>query len=127
MSLTRGSRQRDLVQFARYCPPDESVCPEQIRISPYQVHIGYVIPSDRQVQPNAVSDLQALFPDIRSWYANQMYRYGFAPKTFQYETLPDGVTPKVWMTQNHGHRRPDAAESFRQRPWHRRVWSRTIE
>ena len=68
----------------------------QVQFQPYQVHVGYVIPSNRQAQPNAISDLQALFPAIQGWYANQMDRYGFGPKTFQFETLPDGVTPKVW-------------------------------
>ena len=47
----------------------------QVQFTPYEVHIGYVIPSNRQAQPNAVADLQALFPKIQSWYANQMYRY----------------------------------------------------
>ena len=28
----------------------------QIQFQPYQVHIGYVIPSNRQAQPNAVSE-----------------------------------------------------------------------
>ncbi len=68
----------------------------QVQFDPYEVHIGYVIPSNRVAQPNAISDLQVLFPAIQSWYADQMNRYGFGRKTFQFETLPDGVTPKVW-------------------------------
>ncbi len=71
----------------------------QVVFQPYEVHIGYVIPSNRQAQPNAISDLQSLFPKIQSWYADEMFRYGFAPKTFQFETLPDGVTPKVWSVK----------------------------
>src|SRR5258708_33331104 len=71
----------------------------QVQFQPYQVHIGYVIPTNRQAQPNAVSDLQAEFPAIQSWYADQMNRYGFGPKTFQFETLADGVTPKVYTTK----------------------------
>jgi hypothetical protein len=43
--------------------------------------------------------LQAEFPAIQSWYADQMNRYCFGPKTFQFETLADGVTPKVYVNQ----------------------------
>jgi hypothetical protein len=71
----------------------------QVVFQPYEVHIGYVIPSNRQAQPNAISDLQASFEAIQGWYADQMNRYGFGPKTFQFETLADGVTPKVYSTK----------------------------
>jgi hypothetical protein len=71
----------------------------QVVFQPYEVHIGYVIPTNRQAQPNAISDLQASFEAIQGWYADQMNRYGFGPKTFQFETLADGVTPKVYMTK----------------------------
>jgi hypothetical protein len=70
----------------------------QVQFQPYEVHIGYVIPSNRQAQPNAIADLQASFVAIQGWYADQMNRYGFGRKTFQFETLPDGVTPKVYTT-----------------------------
>jgi hypothetical protein len=68
----------------------------QVQFQPYEVHIGYVISSNRQAQPNAISDLQASIVAIQGWYADQMNRYGFGRKTFQFETLPDGVTPKVY-------------------------------
>jgi hypothetical protein len=71
----------------------------QVQFQPYEVHIGYVISSNRQAQPNAVADLQASIVAIQGWYADQMNRYGFGPKTFQFETLPDGVTPKVYTTK----------------------------
>src|SRR2546421_9672648 len=68
----------------------------QVQFQPYEVHVGYVIPSNRQAQPNAISDLQALFPAIQGWHFNQIDHYIVGCKTFQFDTLPDAVTPKVW-------------------------------
>jgi hypothetical protein len=59
------------------------------------VRIGYVVSSNRTAQAEGAASLQYLMPEIQSWYADQMTRFGFAPKTFKIETQPDGVTPAV--------------------------------
>jgi hypothetical protein len=46
----------------------------QVQFQPYEVHIGYVISSNRQAQPNAVADLHASIVAIQGWYADQMNR-----------------------------------------------------
>jgi hypothetical protein len=61
----------------------------------YQVHVGYVIPSNRTAQSDGVTNLQSYMPTMQSWYGDQMQRYGFGYKTFNYETLGDGVTPSI--------------------------------
>ena len=61
------------------------------------VRMGYVIPSNRSQQSDAVANLQQYLPTVQNWYAEQMDRYGFGRKTFRYETLPDGVTPRVHL------------------------------
>jgi hypothetical protein len=61
----------------------------------YQVHVGYVIPSNRTPQSDGVANLQSYIPTMQSWYGDQMQRYGFGYKTFNYETLAGGVTPSV--------------------------------
>jgi len=100
MSLTRRSLHAILrISLLVVFVVNSGLVQAQVVFQPYEVHIGYVISSNRQAQPNAISDLQALFPAIQSWYANEMNRYGFGFKTFQFETLPDGVTPKVWSTK----------------------------
>ena len=62
---------------------------------PYEVRVGYLIPSNRSPQPNGIANLQAGVSSVRSWYAEQMDRFGFGPKTFNIETEADGVTPRV--------------------------------
>lgn len=60
-----------------------------------EIRLGYVIPTDRAPQANAIANLQQYLPTVASWYREQMDRYGFGPKTFEYETEADGVTPRV--------------------------------
>jgi hypothetical protein len=61
----------------------------------YQVHVGYVIPSNRTAQDDGAANLQSYIPTMQNWYGDQMQRYGFGYKTFNCETLADGVTPSV--------------------------------
>jgi hypothetical protein len=60
-----------------------------------QVRIGYVIPQGRTPQPLAAERLQDLMLAVQDWYGDQMERWGYGYKTFQMETLADGVTPLV--------------------------------
>jgi len=59
------------------------------------VHALYVVPSNRVVQANAISEIQRGIMFSHDWYRDQMQRDGFGPKTFTYETEADGVTPRV--------------------------------
>jgi hypothetical protein len=59
------------------------------------VNIGYVVPSNRVAQPQAVDNLRGLMQSVQSWYRDQMDRYGFGAKTFRLATEADGVTPRV--------------------------------
>lgn len=63
------------------------------------VRIGYVIPQNRAPQSSGVANLQDLMPRAQAWYAEQMDRNGFGPKTFGFETEADGVTPKVHIVK----------------------------
>jgi hypothetical protein len=60
-----------------------------------QVRIGYVIPQGRTPQSLATERLQDLMLGVQDWYGDQMERWGYGYKTFQMETLADGVTPLV--------------------------------
>lgn len=51
----------------------------------YKVHMGYVIPSNRTPQANAVDNLKTYITTVQDWYADQMDRYGFGRKSFVYE------------------------------------------
>ncbi len=59
------------------------------------VNIGYIVPSDRLAQPQAVTNLQNAMTLIQSWYREQMDRFGFGPKTFTLETQSGSLTPQV--------------------------------
>ncbi|MEM7311921.1 MAG: PKD domain-containing protein [Planctomycetota bacterium] len=61
----------------------------------HRVRIAYLIPENRQAQPEAEANLQAAIPLMQNWFAEQMDRWGFGRKSFEYETEADGVTPKV--------------------------------
>jgi hypothetical protein len=58
-----------------------------------------------------------LILSVQDWYGDQMSRYGFGRKTFQIETEPDGVTPKIHVVST-----PVSDATIRTD-----VWSRTIE
>lgn len=60
-----------------------------------QMHIAYVIPSNRSPQPLAEQNLQYHARLMQGWYREQMDRNGFGTKTFDIETAGDGVTPVV--------------------------------
>ena len=45
-----------------------------------------------------MQDFAAAALTMQDWYAEQMDRYGFGPKTFTLETLSDGVTPNIRVT-----------------------------
>ncbi len=66
--------------------------------SSHTVRLGYVIPSNRSAQVGGVGDFQLSASTVQDWYAEQMERYHFGPKTFKLETLADGVTPRVHVT-----------------------------
>lgn len=59
------------------------------------VRLGYVIPSNRAAQADAVAKIRALVLDSQRWYRDQMDQQGYGPKTFRLETEADGVTPMV--------------------------------
>lgn len=61
------------------------------------VRIAYVIPSNRTPQADGVENLQTAVLFVRSWYADEMERWGYGRLTFRYETEADGVTPKVYV------------------------------
>jgi hypothetical protein len=54
-----------------------------------------VIPQNRAAQAGAVDNLRDVISNIQNWYGEQMNRYGFGDKSFQFETEPDGITPKI--------------------------------
>ncbi|HMJ89669.1 MAG TPA: chondroitinase-B domain-containing protein, partial [Candidatus Acidoferrum sp.] len=59
------------------------------------VRIAYLIPTNRLAQAHAVSTLQALVQQYQRFFAIEMERNGFGPKTFSFETQADGVTPAI--------------------------------
>ncbi|RYD24352.1 MAG: hypothetical protein EOP88_00470 [Verrucomicrobiaceae bacterium] len=59
------------------------------------VRVAYLIPSNRSPQPGGVSKLQRTLPIWQAWYREQMELNGFGPKTFEFETGEDGITPLI--------------------------------
>ncbi|MEO5716314.1 MAG: hypothetical protein ABIT37_22735 [Luteolibacter sp.] len=74
----------------------EDISPVAVPVRPV-VRIAYIIPSNRSAQANGVSNLQKIIPQWQAWYRDQMERYGFGQKTFEFETEADGLTPKVYV------------------------------
>src|SRR5688572_13410044 len=66
--------------------------------SSHTVRLGYVIPSNRTAQVGGVADYTAAASTIQKWFADQMDRYDFGPKTFKLELLPNSLTPRVHVT-----------------------------
>lgn len=80
------------------------------------VRLGYVVPADRQPQPDGARNLAQAMLAVQDWYADQMERFGFGSKTFQLEMEFDGVTPKVHTVES-----SDTADYLRGN-----IWGRTI-
>lgn len=64
-------------------------------VTGYLVRVAYVVPTNRTAQPNAIANLRNAIVHYQGWYLDQMERNGFGPKTFNFETEADGVTPKI--------------------------------
>ena len=63
------------------------------------VRVAYVIPNNRQPQPNGVANLRSALPVMREWYREAFDRRGMEQRTFLVETEPDGVTPLVHVVR----------------------------
>jgi hypothetical protein len=59
------------------------------------VRFAYVVPSNREPQPGAAAAIQDFAVRVQTWYADQLDRFGFGPKAFDYEAGADHVTPLV--------------------------------
>jgi hypothetical protein len=59
------------------------------------VRIIYLIPSNREPQPNAEQILQRYALRTQTLYRENMARQGYSEKTFEFETEADGTIPKV--------------------------------
>jgi hypothetical protein len=89
-----GSTVTGTATFANLALEESQTFSDLIRPT---VRTAYLIPSNRTPQTNGVSNLQKLLPVWQAWYRDQMERYGFGPKTFEFETEADGVTPKIYV------------------------------
>ena len=85
---------------------DDLVNSFQITANPApMVRVAYLVPSNRTPQDGAVENLRDGLRWMQRWYADQMDRHGFGPKTIHFETEPDGVTPKVYTLRVEPRRR----------------------
>jgi len=96
-------------------PDDTPVMPADV--SSHVVHVAYLIPSNRDPQPEGVENLQTTLLWYQDWYRDQMDRYGFGPKTFELETEADGVTPLIHVVDT------SRADTY----YHQDQWSRIID
>ena len=60
-----------------------------------RLRVAYLIPANREPQPEGEANLRSLVTNYQTWLADQMDRQGFGRKTFQFETEADGVTPRI--------------------------------
>lgn len=61
----------------------------------YRIRVVYLIPANRPGQSDAVDKLQTFATLMQAWFSDHMELMGYGPKTFAYETEPDGTTPLV--------------------------------
>lgn len=61
------------------------------------VRVAYIIPSNRSPQPDGVATLRHTVCLWHAWYAQEMYKYGFGSRSFDYETESDGRTPRIYV------------------------------
>ena len=77
--------------------PFQGFSPSAAQGGDYQVRMGYVIPQNRTPQPNALGDMQSFMGIVQDWYAEQMDRFGFGPKTFELEMVGSSTTPTIHL------------------------------
>lgn len=80
----------------------------------YSLRAFYLVPSNRTPMHDAVPRMQYWITTMQAFYAEQMDRYGFGPKTFSFETEADGVTPKIHVVNA-----PQTDAYYRADPWGR--------
>ncbi len=97
--------------------PDPLMATSASAVSNPVVRIGYIIPSNRVAGTGAVERIQWVMTMVQDWYRDQLARYGYGPRTFRMETMPDGVTPMVHVVQS------GQLDTY----FHPDVWGRTIE
>jgi len=61
----------------------------------HRLRVAYLIPSNREPQPEGAANLATNVIAYQQWLADQMERQGFGEKTFSYETEADGITPRI--------------------------------
>lgn len=82
------------------------------------VRAAYIIPSNREPQPNGLDNLRDSLRLYQDWYSDQMDRNGFGNLTFRLETEGDGLTPKVHLVQV-----PETDDYLRVDAWDRVGWA----
>lgn len=76
------------------------------------VRVAYLIPTNRTPQARGVQTLQTAVRWWHVWFHGEMARYDFEPKSFRYETEPDGVTPRIHVVDV-----PATDDELRSNPW----------
>jgi Ca2+-binding RTX toxin-like protein len=90
----------------------------QLRTGPqHRLRVAYLIPSNREPQPEGVANLQTNVRNYQEWLADQMDRQGLGRKTFAYETEANGVTPRIHVLRlpnpDTAYRDADIQETYR--------------
>ena len=85
----------------------EGISPERM------VRVVYLLPNDRQSQPDIDEKLDALIKEAQQFYADEMERHGFGRKTFQMETDENGAAIVHHVKGKYGeaHYRDNAVQS----------------
>ena len=63
--------------------------------APYRARLAYMIPSNRQPQPDAEKLIQRFGLMMQRVYRENMARSGYGERTFEFETEPGSSVPKV--------------------------------
>jgi len=69
----------------------QEASPLSLDKEPYTVRLLYVIPADRRAWPEARKRATEFLDDTQKWFALEMARYGYGPKTFDVARDTDGL------------------------------------
>ncbi|MYF54395.1 hypothetical protein F4225_01195 [Candidatus Poribacteria bacterium] len=92
-----------LITFVTLAFVPNSFAQNEVNTAPaYVVRLAYVLPKDREAQPDIDAKFDALIKATQSFFANEMERHGYGRKTFRFEADANGnaIVHHIKSSQN---------------------------
>ena len=98
-------------EWRKHMPPDFE---PRAALPDHLAHACYLVPSNRVAQPHAIEKFQYNILREQEYYRDQMERFGFGPKTFEFEKEAGSDLPMIHVVHA-----PEVDSYYAADPWGR--------